>query len=151
MLNKLREVKAFKYASILFKVFYFILVLVLVIFLPLICIDLYKGKGFKESIDSALEALKVIGGMQVLAGVAIITFSAFASLIKYALKNKQGKIYQVIQTVHIISLIILMFSGIGFIIIGLGDLFRENLGIFLVVLCAAAFSFYYWYEKKFNN
>jgi hypothetical protein len=150
MFTKMRDTKTFKYISNILKAIFSVVVILSVIGLPVFVIELLKGKNLNETFYEMTDGFKAIGGFYLVIILICIPFMLVGLLIDSAIKNKKGKAYQIVEFVNGASILILVLVGFYFVINGLFLLYKTNLEIFITVICAAAFAFYYWYKEKYT-
>lgn len=148
MLTKLRDKKAFGYIFNFLRTIFWIIVLLFIILAPASIIEIFKGKNLKETFFEMIEGLKVIGGFYLVILLISIPFLLVGLLIGTAIKNKKGKAYPLVEFINGVSILILILVGSYFVINGLSVLYKMHLQIFITVICAAAYAFYYWYKKN---
>jgi hypothetical protein len=80
--------------------------------------------------------------------IIIITATTIYLLVQLALKNKEGYIFKVLDFIYGAFLLFLACMSLYIIAQGLSYLYKENVTLFIIVVCTAIFSIYYWYKKK---
>jgi hypothetical protein len=108
-----------------------------------------NGTSWKEMLNSFFDFLRVNGVMFLVIGIIGALIGLVAVLIMLAANRKKGRIYQTVEVINAICIIFLIFVGLWSLVEGMHILYTENFNLFILVICAASFSLYYWIRGKF--
>jgi ABC-type Fe3+ transport system permease subunit len=110
---------------------------------------IFNGTSLNEMLNSFFDFLKANGTTFLYIGIIVALIGFVAVLIVLAADRKKGRIYKIVEVINAICIIFLIFVGLWCLVEGMHKLYTENFNWFILVICAAAFSLYYWIRGKF--
>jgi hypothetical protein len=129
--------------------FYIVIILIIPLIILGIVIGLFQGKGFSENLNQIYDILKVLGAILSLSFSVLVPYSICRYLVERAINSKNSYIYNFVEIVYGLCILVVVFSIGFFTLLGVGRLYREQnffwLGAFII---SVVFSVYYWIKKN---